>query len=517
MEDVETTVLVSDASLADALRESAERRAIWPHLRIERFCGSTSSAVSQARLQRGGAPLGVLADTEADALEAIAYGADEAEVLGEPRDARVVRFVERLQLRASLRRDAERMQRSSAHAEKLSALGTLIAGIGHEINNPLSVLTLSVDAVRRAVEPLLESGTELRALAQSSSSIAPEALCAIAARIRAGAGTLDARSLLDEMGSASQAIADVVRDMRLFARADDGEHPALVDLPEVIDQVMRLAGREIERRALVEHDYASNVPQLVLPRGRLTQVIMNLVLNAGQAMREVERPVHRLRFTTRMDEDFVALCISDTGPGIPPSSVERIFDPFYTTKRAELGTGLGLSISRSLLRGFGGDLLVDSVHGDGATFICLLPRPTTETIRSVFNASDLGGVPLMPPPDLSVLVVDDDDRMLRAYARFLHPRCRIVVARDGNEAVELLDSGSKVDVVVTDLQMLEVDHFSLISWLRERRPELARRTILVVDALDDTHDDYPDLRDMPTLAKPIEGNALLALLDRVVS
>jgi two-component system cell cycle sensor histidine kinase/response regulator CckA len=303
----------------------------------------------------------------------------------------------------------------------------------------------------------------------------------------------------------------------LFARADDGEHPALIDLPEVIDQVMRLAGREIERRAVVEHDYASNVPQLVLPRGRLTQVIMNLVLNAGQAMREVERPTHRLRFTTRMDEDFVALCISDTGPGIPPDSVERIFDPFYTTKRAELGTGLGLSISRSLLRGFGGDLLVDSVHGDGATFICLLPRPTTETIRTVFNGHDTGRHSSVPPPDLSVLVVDDDDRMLRAYARFLHPRCRIVVARDGTEAVELLDSGSKVDVVVTDVQMLEVDHFQLLVWLRERRPELVQRTILVVDALDDSHDDYPELRGLPTLSKPIEGDALLAMLDQVVA
>lgn len=517
MEDVETTVLVFDALLANALRENAERRANWPHLRIEQFLGSTSSAVSQARLQRGGAPLGVLAATEADALEAIAYGADDAEVLGEPSPARVVRFVERLQLRASLRREAERLQRSSAHAEKLSALGTLIAGIGHEINNPLSVLTLSVDAVRRSVMPLLESGQELRALAASEKPIAPDALAAIAGRIRSNASSLDPRTLLDEMSAASQAIADVVRDMRLFARADDGEHPALVDLPEVIDQVMRLAGREIERRAVVEHDYASNVPQLVLPRGRLTQVIMNLVLNAGQAMREVERQIHRLRFTTRMDEDFVALCISDTGPGIPPDSIERIFDPFYTTKRAELGTGLGLSISRSLLRGFGGDLLVDSVHGDGATFICLLPRPTTETIRTVFNAHDTGRHSSVPPADLSVLVVDDDDRMLRAYARFLHPRCRIVVARDGTEAVELLDSGSKVDVVVTDVQMLEVDHFQLLVWLRERRPELVQRTILVVDALDDSHDDYPELRGLPTLAKPIEGDALLAMLDQVVA
>src|SRR5690242_17843711 len=104
MDHVETTVLVSNESLAAALNDAELHRVGWPTVRIEMFEGSTAAAVSQARSQHGGAPLGVLADTEADALEAIAYGADEAEVLGEPTDARIVRFIERLHLRASMRR-----------------------------------------------------------------------------------------------------------------------------------------------------------------------------------------------------------------------------------------------------------------------------------------------------------------------------------------------------------------------------------------------------------------------------
>ena len=119
---------------------------------------------------------------------------------------------------------------------------------------------------------------------------------------------------------------------------------------EIVDHALRLVGRELFHHALLERDYAPDLPKLVVPRNRVTQVMVNVLINAAHAIREVERPAHRMRIRARADDEFVAIGVSDTGPGIPPESLGRIFDPFFTTKRQELGTGLGLPISRSILR-----------------------------------------------------------------------------------------------------------------------------------------------------------------------
>jgi len=105
-----------------------------------------------------------------------------------------------------------------------------------------------------------------------------------------------------------------------------------------------------------------------------------VLVNALHAVREVERDSHRVRISVRADDEAVAIAVSDTGPGISPEHVERIFDPFFTTKRQSLGTGLGLSISRSIMRSLGGDLLVESIHGQGAEFVLLLPLPEPDAL-----------------------------------------------------------------------------------------------------------------------------------------
>ena len=240
---------------------------------------------------------------------------------------------------------------------------------------------------------------------------------------------------------------------------------------------------------------------------------MNVLINATHAIAEVDRPDHRVRVSVRADEDFMAIAVSDTGPGIPVESLERIFDPFFTTKREDLGTGLGLSISRAILRKLGGDLSVESVHGEGATFICFLPLPTREMIREAFRQRASGSVMVPRAVGATVLVVDDDPRMLRSYARLLNAEHRIVIAHDGRDAIDMLESGSVANLAVVELDLPGNDGPDLFTWLVENRPELARRTLLVTSG--DAEPNYVDFlrgHHGPVLRKPIRGEALLAAL-----
>jgi CheY-like chemotaxis protein/anti-sigma regulatory factor (Ser/Thr protein kinase) len=264
----------------------------------------------------------------------------------------------------------------------------------------------------------------------------------------------------------------------------------------------------------VERDYAPDLPALLVPRGRVTQVIMNVFVNALQAIAEVDRPVHRIRISARADEEFVAITVSDTGPGIPPDALERIFDPFFTTKRQALGTGLGLSISRAILRRLGGELSVESVYGEGATFLCFLPVPSAEAIRDVWERT------ASPPPGqslaavTSVLVVEDDERILRSYARLLGNRYRLMIACDGGEAIDMLESGSTPDVVLMELDLPGADGLELLSWLEIHRPELAHRVVLSTSSGGAcSYEDFLQTYPGAVVHKPVHGEALLAAIE----
>jgi signal transduction histidine kinase len=498
--------------LADALPWAGGRGLTFGVLR-----GDVSAGVAEQRELAAVAAIGFLAADEPSVLAALAAGADEAAVLTACDAQSLAAFVDRLELRARLRAESKRLQETFAHAERLTALGTLVAGVGHEINNPLSAMMLSIEVARRRMLPTLEAACRLSRAAEAGVPIPVDALASLQEHSwfdRTGRGAAD---IFDEMGAAADAIASIVRDLRTFARSDRDEPPERVDVPELIEHAIRLSGREASRRGVVERDYAPDLPPLVVPRGRVTQVIMNLFVNALHAIAEVDRPVHRIRISARADEEFVAIAVSDTGPGIPPDAVERIFDPFFTTKRQAMGTGLGLSISRAILRRLGGELSVESVYGEGATFLCFLPIPSPDAIQDVWErtASAPSGRPPVAPT--SVLVVEDDERVLRSYARLLGSQYRLMIACDGSEAIDMLESGSSPDVVLMELDLPGADGRELLSWLDAHRPELARRVVLSTSSGGaSSYDDFLDTYPGAVVHKPVRGEALLAALESTV-
>ncbi len=475
-------------------------------------------ALRRARSEFGGAPIGMVVLDDVEALEALENGADEVLVWPPRDDSAVHGFLDRTRLRAQLRRGQERTSQAIAHSDKLTALGTLVAGVAHEINNPLTALQLSAEAFTALMDPLLSVVRELKALSARGSGASLEQVRHLLNLGTNGAPDREGKELLLEISSACSSIAEVVKDLTIFARSDsDREEAQLVDVNELVDHALRLVGREIQVTGHVERDFSPDLPHLVVPQSRLTQVLVNVLINAAHAIREIERPVHRVRISTRADDEYVAVSVSDTGPGIAPDALEHIFDPFFTTKRVGVGTGLGLSISRSILRDIGGDLIVDSLYGMGATFVVLAPIPTRAEMRAAYRGTRLGPARIVPAQRRSVLIVDDDERILKAYARVLGRSCNVLLASDGQEAIDLLRSGSTVDAVVTELSLPEVDGRALYEWLVETKGQLAERTVFVVaDEARERYRGFLGGLDNPVLSKPVTANLLLSTLDELV-
>jgi signal transduction histidine kinase/CheY-like chemotaxis protein len=514
-----TLILVDSAEARDELSRLARTlpAANSRDARIEVVSGELEQAISTCREREGDAPLGFLAPDEPSVLAALSAGADESIVLEKPDTASLTAFIDRLELRARLRVEAQRWHVQSAHAEKLAALGTLVAGVGHEINNPLSAVILCLDALRGHLLPALAGASELVEYVEAGRPAPPELLAKVRRGVRTGNGRQDSASIVDDMSEAANAIASIVRDLRVFARTDDDEPPELVNVCELVDHVLRLLGRDLFKHGVLERDYASDLPLLVIPPNRVTQVVMNLLINATHAISEVTRSMHHVRVSVRADDDFLAIAVSDTGPGIPPASLERIFDPFFTTKRQDVGTGLGLSISRSILRKLGGDISVESVHGEGATFICLLPLPTQELMRGAPGRYRTGTFSVLSSRSSTVMVVDDDPRMLRSYARLLNAEHRIVIAHDGRDAIEALESGSRPDVAVIEIDLPGNDGLELLEWIDEKRPQLARRVLIVTSADGDPrYADFLESHQSVVLKKPVSGEALLHAVGQLV-
>ncbi|HEX2685533.1 MAG TPA: ATP-binding protein [Kofleriaceae bacterium] len=233
-----------------------------------------------------------------------------------------------------------------AQTERLAALGTLAAGLAHEINNPLAYVLLQLAHASRLI-PTLANG-ENRALVDQVESL-----------IR---GSLEG----------AERIRNIMAGIRAFSRSDDaGVEPVDVRVP--LDAALKLVMNEIRHRARLIKNYAA--PPLVLANeGRLGQVFLNLITNAVQAIPEGDTQAHEIRVSATADDtgDLVVE-LSDTGGGIPPHLLGRIFEPYFSTKPAGQGTGLGLSISQGIISSFDGKITVASEVGRGTTFRIMLP------------------------------------------------------------------------------------------------------------------------------------------------
>lgn len=231
------------------------------------------------------------------------------------------------------------MQTKLAQTERLAAVGELAAGVAHEVNNPVNTIINSAQ--------LIEDGEDHR---------------------------LYCRMIREE----GQRIADIVRDLLQFAR-DDRDRPQPTSVPEVIARTLRLVGENWQRHGIaVEVDVPDDLPLVQARPQQLQQVLLNLLINAKDALTQGARGDRRVWIRAQAVERGVELVVRDNGPGIPPALAPRIFEPFVTTKRARGGSGLGLSISKSIVEGYGGTIALRARSGDGAEFRVWLPEAPGE-------------------------------------------------------------------------------------------------------------------------------------------
>jgi two-component system NtrC family sensor kinase len=236
-------------------------------------------------------------------------------------------------------------QAKLVQAAKMASLGELVAGIAHEINNPLAFILAHQGTVERLLSELPESDGE-----------------------KAARSIEKARSRIGSMRLGLTRIQDLVLNLRKFSRLDEGER-ALVNVPEAIETVLSLIQHKLGERIAVERVFSGR-PEIHCTPALLNQVVMNILGNAADAMPEGGT----IRIATRSDAETDEIRISDTGAGIPEELREKIFEPFFTTKPVGAGTGLGLAIAYSVVQAHSGSLTVETAPGGGACFVIGIPR-----------------------------------------------------------------------------------------------------------------------------------------------
>jgi PAS domain S-box-containing protein len=324
-------------------------------------------------------------------------------------------------------------------ADRLASMGTLAAGVAHEINNPLTYALLGVQQIEHVLAD-------------------PRVPAATAATIR---------DRLGEIAHAIDRIASITTGLRTFARASDDE-PRPIELAGVLDRALRMVENDLRHRAQLARHVAA-VPRVLGNASRLEQVIVNLLLNAIQAL--PTEGTHEIAVTLApRGPDRVALAIRDTGQGIPSEVRHRMFEPFVTTRAVGQGMGLGLAVSRTIVDSLGGSIEVESAPGRGTTMTIVLPAhreaasdaPQAETSTTRARRS--------------VLIVDDEPLVRTALARLLDGVHDVVAVASGEAALAALREQT-FDVIVCDVMMPGMTGRELYKRIAATYPGVERRIV----------------------------------------
>lgn len=246
-------------------------------------------------------------------------------------------------------KEVHEAQAQVVHMEKMASLGVLAAGIAHEINNPLSFLISNLEALKSSTRDL-----QGRLTLEDKDKLAMEEFQAMAQESLEGAVR----------------IKKIVSDLRTFSRRTDESQRIAVDLNQILESVLTIVWNEIKYKVTLVKNYQAK-SQIIGDPTQLAQVFLNIFINASQAIENKGN----IELSTSEDDKYIYIKIADTGSGMPPEVLQKIFDPFFSTKKS---TGLGLSVSYNIIKQHKGDVTVTSKPGQGTTFIVKLPIENKE-------------------------------------------------------------------------------------------------------------------------------------------
>jgi len=369
------------------------------------------------------------------------------------------------------------MQRRLVEADRLAALGTLAAGVAHEINNPMTYALLAVQRIERTV-----AGLGL-----------PEATLA------------GLREQLGDIEHGIGRVASITRSLRAFARPDDTV-PGPVDVGAVLRRALQIVDHDLRNRA----ELVLELPELPWVTGnaaRLEQVMVNVLINAIQAL--PDGGAHLISVVVHQDQDRVTVSVRDTGRGMSAAIRDRIFEPFFTTRPIGEGMGLGLSVSKTIIEGFGGDLAVSSSPDAGTTVSITLRVHAGGRTES---QAESNGVRVRR----KVLLIDDEVVLRRVFGQLLSKHHDVETAGSGIEALVALRD-DKFDVIVCDVMMPEMNGCELYRRIAAEHPGHERKIVFITGGTF-TRDVDDFLASTPNrlLTKPFNLESILSTIDYVI-
>jgi two-component system NtrC family sensor kinase len=357
--------------------------------------------------------------------------------------------------------EQKRLEAQMRQNEKLAALGRMIAGTAHELNNPLAaILGLAQLQLLDDLPPVI-------------------------------------RSDMEDIERAALRVHHIVQQLRTFAQPQTSKPQPIVMAPLINETLKRLASQIAAHEITAFVEVSHHLPPTVGDPHQIEQVLFNILHNAVQAL--AMNPPHRMRRLTILgwyEERHLHLTIDDTGPGIAPENLSRIFDPFFTTRAVGQGTGLGLSIVYAIVQQHEGRVWVESQQGHGATFHLRLPIASTAEQQ-----------PAPPPPTQAlpaqarVLLVEDEDSVRAVVARALTQlNCQVDAVNSGEEALERALAGNYA-LIISDLQMPGIDGPTLYQHIHQARPA-QRWLILTGDTMGEHSRAFLKQTGLPALLKP---------------
>ncbi len=368
-------------------------------------------------------------------------------------------------------------------ADRMASVGTLAAGVAHEINNPLAAVIANLDM---ALQDLGEIDGDVK--------LPPD--------------------LLDELQDArlsADRVREIVRDLKLFSRTHEEQFGA-VNVEKVLDSTLRMAWNEIRHRAKLVKVYGG-VPRVVANESRLGQVLLNLIVNAVQAIPEGNYEANEICVTTSTYKEQVVIAIRDSGGGMAPETKQRLFTPFFTTKPIGVGTGLGLAISHRIVTAMGGTITYESEINKGTEFRISLPvagagvQPVTQKLATLALATRRG----------RVLVIDDEETLGQAIRRYLAQDHDVDAVTSARVALDMLVGGARYDVILCDLMMPQITGMELHGSVTKLDSAQAGRMVFVTGgAFTESARSFFETTNNPRIEKPFDLKTLRHLVNELI-
>ncbi len=377
--------------------------------------------------------------------------------------------------------ERKKHQNLTIATDRLKSLGQLAAGVGHEINNPLCYVMMKLELINTQLE----------------NKISPE--------------------LKDHLADINQGlvrIQTIVQDLKTLSRENVNDELAPSQVSSTLQSALSLANHQIRQKAILEISLAE-VPAVNVNQTQLSQVFLNLLMNAVQSFTDNDLAKNKIELKTYLDGIHVGISISDTGCGIAENIKKNIFKPFFTTKAPGEGTGLGLSICHSVIHRFGGSIHFESKINVGTTFTILLPAVKNRVIP----------VPVELPKQSSntsarakVLLIDDDAILLETMAEIIEAMHDPVAVSDATAALVRIQSGEKFDAILCDLMMPNIDGTEFYESLQKISPLHCLRTVFLTGgSFTDRSDAFLRQTGISHLQKPVLSHELFSTIQQIVA